>query len=88
MINRWNVRWRNVFIACSSSLVTGRVWRLIRNAAYATRRTLCIMAVSYAVGLPALKSVIRVLYSHTHLVCFSVCTLVSAALSNEPLDAG
>jgi len=59
----------------SSVLVTGRVRRLIRHAAYTARHTLC-MAVSYVAGLPALKSVISVPNRHTDLVCFSVCTLV------------
>jgi len=64
-----------VFVSCSSAVVTSRVRRLIRHTAYTIRHILC-MAVSYAAGLPALKSVIGVPNSHTDLVCFSVCTFV------------
>jgi hypothetical protein len=43
------------YVSCSSAVLTGRLRRLIHNAAYTARHTMC-MAVSYVAGSPALKS--------------------------------
>jgi len=87
MINRLNVRWRNRLCFMPIAVVTGRVRRLIRHAAYTARHILCV-AVSCAAGLPALESVIGGPNSHTDLVCFSVCAHSCQPFLSESTCAG
>jgi len=67
------------YVSCSYTLVTGRVGRLIRHAAYTARHTLCmsvrcIHSQTYLVYVCILRSWIAVIkvchqrYSHTDLV--------------------